>query len=106
MPATCAAAFWLANVTLPGSAFIQAISPLRSVGSSVLRARLDLTVEAVVVENARWHFLITPEELDLATMRPSVYGYTPQVRLSGVHQTTPSALHREYAGSTMAFVAR
>lgn len=43
-----------------------------------LRGRLDLTVEAVVVENARWHSLFTPEELDKATKRLSEYGYTPK----------------------------
>lgn len=41
------------------------------------RKRLDLTVEAVVVENTRWHPLFTPEEIEKAKKRLSAYGYTP-----------------------------
>ena len=43
-----------------------------------LRARLDLTVEAVVVENKKWHELFEPEELERARRRLVAYGYTPQ----------------------------
>ena len=34
-----------------------------------LRRRLDLTVEAMVVENPRWHSLFLPEELEKARRR-------------------------------------
>jgi hypothetical protein len=43
-----------------------------------LRGRLDLTVEAVVVENKKWHELFEPEELERARRRLVAYGYTPQ----------------------------
>ncbi len=39
------------------------------------RKRLDLTVEAVVVENARWHPLFAPEEIERAKRRLSDYSY-------------------------------
>jgi hypothetical protein len=37
--------------------------------------RLDLTVEATIVDNARWHPLFRPEELDRARKRLRDYGY-------------------------------
>ena len=40
-----------------------------------LRHRLDLTVEAVVIENPRWHALFQPEELERARKRLQDYGY-------------------------------
>ena len=40
-----------------------------------LRKRLDLTVEAMVVENARWHELFTSEELTKARLRLEKHGY-------------------------------
>jgi hypothetical protein len=40
-----------------------------------LRNRLDLTVEAMVAENARWHELFTSEELAKARARLRKYGY-------------------------------
>src|SRR4051812_10169951 len=42
------------------------------------RKRLDLTVEAAVVESLRWHTLFTREELDRARTRLLAYGYTPR----------------------------
>ncbi len=41
------------------------------------RGRLDLTVEAVVVGNDRWHPLFAPEEITRAQRRLDRYGYTP-----------------------------
>lgn len=38
------------------------------------RERLDLTVEAVVVENPIWHALFTPEEISRARRRLGKYG--------------------------------
>jgi hypothetical protein len=39
------------------------------------RGRLDLTVEAMVVENQKWHQLFVPEELEKARRRLKEYGY-------------------------------
>ena len=44
------------------------------------RGRLDLTVEALVVEDARWHSLFTSEELVRARKRLEQYGYAPKPR--------------------------
>ena len=40
------------------------------------RGRLDLTVEAMVVESSRWHGLFTDDELVRARKRLQAYGYT------------------------------
>jgi hypothetical protein len=42
------------------------------------RGHLELTVEAMVVENARWHTLFTPEEMQKARKRLSDYRYKPR----------------------------
>ncbi len=39
------------------------------------RERLDLTVEAMVIETSKWHQLFTKEELDRARKRLTDYGY-------------------------------
>ncbi len=39
------------------------------------RGRLDLTVEALVVEHSQWHALFTPEEIDKAVKRLREYRY-------------------------------
>lgn len=39
------------------------------------RKRLDLTVEAMVVENKKWHPLFTEHELERARSRLKDYGY-------------------------------
>lgn len=41
------------------------------------RGRLDLTVEAVVLENQKWHELFTSDELSRARKRLHQYGYDP-----------------------------
>jgi hypothetical protein len=41
------------------------------------RGRLDLTVEALVVENARWHPLFAEEEIQKARRRLIQYNYQP-----------------------------
>ncbi len=43
-----------------------------------LAGRLDLTVEALVVENPEWHALFTSDELAKAKRRLSLNGYTPK----------------------------
>ena len=40
-----------------------------------LRKRLDLTVEAMIVEDKRWHSLFTEDELDKARKRLVKFGY-------------------------------
>lgn len=42
------------------------------------RGRIDLTVEAMVVENTRWHELFTADELEKARRRLGDYHYIPK----------------------------
>jgi hypothetical protein len=42
------------------------------------RGRLDLTVEAMVVENPKWHPLFTDDEIRKARRRLRQYGYQPR----------------------------
>jgi hypothetical protein len=42
------------------------------------RGRLDLTVEAVLVENAKWHPLFTQDDIRKAQKRLEEYQYTPK----------------------------
>ena len=44
------------------------------------RGRLDLTVEAKVVETARFHTLFTKEELEICRRRLQEYGYSADSR--------------------------
>ena len=44
--------------------------------------RLDLTVEAVVYENERWHDLFTSEELTICKKRLIEYRYEPRSPVS------------------------
>ena len=46
-----------------------------------LRGRLDLTVEAQVLDNPRWHRLFSPEELNRTRRRLREYGYQSSVSL-------------------------
>lgn len=39
------------------------------------RKRLDLTVEAVIVAEPKWHSLFTPQELEICRQRLREYGY-------------------------------
>ena len=39
------------------------------------RKRLDLTVEAVILQEPKWHSLFTPEELEICKARLRGYGY-------------------------------
>ena len=45
------------------------------------RGRLDLTVEALVVEDARWRAQFTPEEIEKARRRLALSGYVPKDRV-------------------------
>jgi hypothetical protein len=42
------------------------------------RGRLDLTVEAMVVENTKWHALFAVEEVEKARARLRKYDYAPK----------------------------
>jgi hypothetical protein len=42
------------------------------------RERLDLTVEAIVLENPQWQKLFEPEELERARARLKQYDYVPR----------------------------
>ncbi len=39
------------------------------------RKRLDLTVEAVILDEPKWHPLFTPEEMEICRKRLRDYGY-------------------------------
>jgi hypothetical protein len=54
--------------------------PKNSDGYTALyeRGRLDLTAEAMVIENKKWHGLFEEEELVKARKRLIAYGYTPK----------------------------
>jgi hypothetical protein len=45
------------------------------------RGRLDLTVEAMIVENPKWYPLFTVEEIAAAKKRLIKYGYRPEERV-------------------------
>jgi len=53
-------------------------SPDYAAGFTALweRKRLDLTVEAVIVAEPKWHPLFTPEEIEICRKRLREYGYT------------------------------
>ncbi|HEY5336579.1 MAG TPA: hypothetical protein VIJ85_00120 [Rhizomicrobium sp.] len=57
---------------------INAARPSDGYTELCLRKRLDLTVEAVVVENLRWHTLFLSEELERARKRLREYRYEPK----------------------------
>jgi hypothetical protein len=42
------------------------------------RKRLDLTVEAVILYEEKWHPLFTPEEIEICRKRLADYGYKPE----------------------------
>ncbi len=59
---------------------INAAKPSDGYTELYLRKRLDLTVEAVVTEDARWHSLFLDEELQRARKRLSDYQYEPRIK--------------------------
>ncbi|MDW5267183.1 MULTISPECIES: hypothetical protein [Acidobacteriaceae] len=52
-----------------------------------LKKRLDLTVEAVVLENEKWHQLFTPEEIEKCKTRLHRCGY-----ISKQHTSTEDSI--------------
>jgi hypothetical protein len=63
-----ATAKYLINASKPSDGYTQLYE----------RGRLDLTVEAMIVNNSKWHDLFTKEEIEKARKRLEQYGY--QVR--------------------------
>lgn len=57
---------------------INAAKPSDGYTALYLRERLDLTVEALVIEDQRWHPLFTDEELKRARRRLKDYRYEPR----------------------------
>jgi hypothetical protein len=66
--AGCDVAKFLINASTPSSGYTELH----------LRGRLDLTVEAMVVETTKWHQLFEPEELERARKRLRDYHYKPK----------------------------
>lgn len=60
--------------------FINAAKPSDGYTTLYERGFLNITVEAVVVEESRWQPLFTDEEIHRARKRLKDYGYTPQIR--------------------------
>jgi hypothetical protein len=56
-------------------ALINASKPSDGYTALFMRDRLDLTVEAMIIENSRWHELFTLEELSKARRRLADYRY-------------------------------
>lgn len=57
---------------------INAPNPSDGYTALYLRNRLDLTVEALVIENPKWQSLFMAEELARALKRLNDYGYRPR----------------------------
>lgn len=61
---------------LTAKQLINASQPSEGYTQLFERGRLDLTVEAVVINDPKWHPLFTAEELDRARRRLRQYGYS------------------------------
>lgn len=57
---------------------INAAKPSDGYTALYMRGRLDLTVEALVIEDERWHRLFTEDELKRARRRLKDYRYEPR----------------------------
>ena len=64
-------------------ALINSAKPSDGYTALFMRGRLDLTVEAVIVEDARWHALFTDEEVERARKRLRDYQYQIRTRPDG-----------------------
>lgn len=65
---------------LTAKTLINAAKPSDGYTALYMKGRLDLTVEALVVEDERWHLLFTDEELVRARKRLREYHYVPGCR--------------------------
>ena len=63
---------------LTAKTLISARKPSDGYTALYLLNRLDLTVEAVVIEDKKWHPLFTDEELERARKRLQEYRYQPR----------------------------
>lgn len=56
-------------------------SPTISEGYAALweLGRLDITIEAVIHDNPKWHPLFTKEEMEIIRKRLTEYNYTPAI---------------------------
>lgn len=61
---------------------INAAKPSDGYTALYMRGRLDLTVEALVIEDGRWHQLFTDDELMRARRRLKEYRYEPRASLN------------------------
>jgi hypothetical protein len=59
-------------------ALINATRPSDGYTQLYQRGHLEITVEAVVVENPKWHSLFTPDEIARARKRLKDYRYEPK----------------------------
>ncbi len=59
---------------------INAAKPSDGYTALYMRGRLDLTVEALVIEDLRWHQFFTDEEMKRANKRLKDYRYEPRVQ--------------------------
>jgi hypothetical protein len=65
---------------LTAKTLINAPKPSDGYTALYMRGRLDLTVEALVMEDERWHRLFTDEELQRARRRLKDYKYEPRAK--------------------------
>jgi hypothetical protein len=65
---------------LTAKTLINAPKPSDGYTALYMRGRLDLTVEALVIEDERWHGLFTDEELQRARKRLKDYQYEPKAK--------------------------
>jgi hypothetical protein len=61
---------------------INATKPSDGYAALCMRGRLDLTVEAMVIDNETFHSLFTGEELDRPRKRLRAYEYKPRLASS------------------------
>jgi hypothetical protein len=62
---------------LTAKTLINSAKPSDGYTALYLKQRLDLTVEAMVVEDKRWHPLFTSSEIERASARLKEYRYKP-----------------------------
>lgn len=65
---------------LTAKTLINAAKPSDGYTALYTRGRLDLTVEAVVIENELWHSLFNDDELARARKRLNDYQYQPRLQ--------------------------
>lgn len=61
---------------LTAKKLINSANPSEGYTALYMAGRLDLTVEALIVDNTRWHSLFTPAEIEAARKRLLQYQYS------------------------------